>query len=373
MDPRFGHDFGHVRVHADARAAESARLIGARAYTAGADVVFASGQFETGTITGRTLLAHELAHVLQQRESVPGVQAHLAVSPPGDRFEQEADRVAHAVMQPEMGSRQQIEGIRPARVLDEDEAAVAHGIGALTPLRAAVVQRTATFVAGSVRAERNMAAQIADGRPAGETWMTLNGTPLVTEADAFAAIKPPALSGRSTRTTSECWVERVADNVGSVDESVPTSGPWRVVTTPQNLWDRIGVAVAQCFIAKPGTATLTAIGKPSDADVAAGVRTHEDRHAADDEKVFQSTIGAWDLQLTIAQAFKSRFSGKDAFECEESLYQALGGTPDAVALRYRNDGLAAGVAFHGTPAGRNVGVANATADPDCTAATIEVS
>jgi hypothetical protein len=54
----------------------------------------------------------------------------------------------------------------------------------------------------------------------------------------------------------------------------PTSGPWPALTTSQNLWDRIGVA--PCFLAKPGKATLAAIDRPSDADVAACVRTHED-------------------------------------------------------------------------------------------------
>jgi hypothetical protein len=67
MEPRFGHDFGGVRVHTDARAAETARTLGARAYTVGSDVVFAGGQYAPSTDGGRLLLAHELTHVLQQR------------------------------------------------------------------------------------------------------------------------------------------------------------------------------------------------------------------------------------------------------------------------------------------------------------------
>lgn len=64
--PRFGHDFAGVRVHADARAAESARALNARAYTVGRDVVFARGEYQPATPGGRRLLAHELAHVVQQ-------------------------------------------------------------------------------------------------------------------------------------------------------------------------------------------------------------------------------------------------------------------------------------------------------------------
>ena len=66
---RFGHDFANVRVHADAAAAESARSLHALAYTVGGDVVFGAGQYAPGTRAGQQLLAHELAHVVQQTAS----------------------------------------------------------------------------------------------------------------------------------------------------------------------------------------------------------------------------------------------------------------------------------------------------------------
>ncbi len=66
MEPRFGHDFSRVRVHADAKAAESARAVQAQAYTVGRNVVFGAGQYAPGTDAGRRLLAHELTHVVQQ-------------------------------------------------------------------------------------------------------------------------------------------------------------------------------------------------------------------------------------------------------------------------------------------------------------------
>lgn len=66
MEARFGHDFSQVRIHADRTAAHSARAVAARAYTVGADLVFAEGQFAPTTSEGRRLLAHELAHVVQQ-------------------------------------------------------------------------------------------------------------------------------------------------------------------------------------------------------------------------------------------------------------------------------------------------------------------
>jgi hypothetical protein len=59
-------DFSQVRVHADERAQESARAVGALAYTVGQHVVFGAGQYAPATRAGRQLLAHELTHVLQQ-------------------------------------------------------------------------------------------------------------------------------------------------------------------------------------------------------------------------------------------------------------------------------------------------------------------
>jgi hypothetical protein len=66
MEPRFGHDFSHVRIHTGSRAAESARAVGAAAYTVGHHVVFNEGGYRPETDTGRRLIAHELTHVLQQ-------------------------------------------------------------------------------------------------------------------------------------------------------------------------------------------------------------------------------------------------------------------------------------------------------------------
>ncbi len=68
FEPRFGYDFGQVRVHTDSRAAESARTINALAYTVGRDVVLGAGQYAPETNEGKRLLAHELTHVVQQGE-----------------------------------------------------------------------------------------------------------------------------------------------------------------------------------------------------------------------------------------------------------------------------------------------------------------
>jgi len=68
FEPRFGADFSHVRVHTDSQAAETAKSINAKAITSGKDVVFGAGQYSPITSSGKRLLAHELTHVVQQKQ-----------------------------------------------------------------------------------------------------------------------------------------------------------------------------------------------------------------------------------------------------------------------------------------------------------------
>ena len=66
FEPHLGSDLSRVRVHTDDRAAESAEAVGAQAYTVGSSILFGRGRYAPHTDTGRRLLAHELAHVVQQ-------------------------------------------------------------------------------------------------------------------------------------------------------------------------------------------------------------------------------------------------------------------------------------------------------------------
>lgn len=75
LESRFGHNFGQVRVHTDAKASESAEAVNAQAYTVGQDIVFRAGQYAPSTTTGMQLLTHEVVHVLQQRTSASTLQS----------------------------------------------------------------------------------------------------------------------------------------------------------------------------------------------------------------------------------------------------------------------------------------------------------
>ena len=66
FESRFGYDFSNIRIHVDAPAAESARAVNAVAYTVGDSIAFGTGHYSPQTIEGRRLIAHELAHSIQQ-------------------------------------------------------------------------------------------------------------------------------------------------------------------------------------------------------------------------------------------------------------------------------------------------------------------
>jgi hypothetical protein len=94
MGRRFGHDFSGVRVHSDSRAAQSAREVSAAAYTVGRHVAFAEGNYAPNTAQGSRLLAHELAHVVQQGgRDHPGT-GPIEIGGTSTSAEQEAERAS---------------------------------------------------------------------------------------------------------------------------------------------------------------------------------------------------------------------------------------------------------------------------------------
>ena len=95
MERGFGHDFGRVRVHTDGRAAAAAESVAARAFTVGSNVVFGAGEYRPGTPGGGRLLAHELAHVVQQQGLA--TEGEPVVRPARDEYERESDAAAEQV------------------------------------------------------------------------------------------------------------------------------------------------------------------------------------------------------------------------------------------------------------------------------------
>ena len=109
MEARLGHDFSGVRVHTDARAAQSARAVNAAAYTVGQNLVFDSGQYAPASNAGRRLIAHELTHVLQQSSGAASASgAGLGIGPADDSLERQADAVAGSVTAPAVAAPRRV-------------------------------------------------------------------------------------------------------------------------------------------------------------------------------------------------------------------------------------------------------------------------
>jgi len=105
MERGLDADFSAVRMHADAEADSLNRAVNAHAFTVGNDVFFRHGAFDPGSSAGRELLAHELAHVVQQ-DGGGRVHAKLEVGSANDRLEQEAERAARSFVERETAEAQ---------------------------------------------------------------------------------------------------------------------------------------------------------------------------------------------------------------------------------------------------------------------------
>lgn len=95
LEPALGESLGDVRVHTGEGAAALARAVSARAFTVGNDIFFGSGEYRPGSAGGNELIAHEVAHTIQQRGAPDS--GPLTVSHPGDALEREAEAVARGV------------------------------------------------------------------------------------------------------------------------------------------------------------------------------------------------------------------------------------------------------------------------------------
>jgi hypothetical protein len=107
-----------VRVHHDALADQSARAVNANAYTVGRDIVFAHGKYDPASSSGRRLIAHELAHVVQQGQD-DSRSAPLSIAPPSSVHETEADAAASRAVAPAQHRAAPAVQRQPAPTVDE--------------------------------------------------------------------------------------------------------------------------------------------------------------------------------------------------------------------------------------------------------------
>ena len=119
MESHFNSDFSNVRIHNDRKAVRMNQALGAHAFTHKNHIYFNRGMYNPSSRAGNRLLAHELTHVVQQNKDE--IQPKLTIGQPGDRYEQEADSVARAVMQQEQGNSAQEQDKTGVRRHPEEE------------------------------------------------------------------------------------------------------------------------------------------------------------------------------------------------------------------------------------------------------------
>jgi hypothetical protein len=202
FEARFGHSFANVRVHSDAHAAESARAMGAAAYTVGPHIVFGAGQYAPTRAPGAFLLAHELAHTLQQSKVAGFIQRRRV--PPGSALTTTVTPGATDLAAHQAGLlrilRRAWDSLTPGEKTTVRTAAAAFGItgGTDAALFAALATATPTQLRSFADAIRTARPGLVLGDPAlidvgarPATSDTANITKLVTNAnkifDAVAA------------------------------------------------------------------------------------------------------------------------------------------------------------------------------------------
>jgi hypothetical protein len=202
MGAAFGFDFGRVRVHTDARAAASAQAVDAAAYTVGSHVVLRAagpgatagdGPASPARSPGWRLLAHELAHVVQQR-GLRGEPDHLELGSPGDGHERQADAAAATVAAggpaPRLAAlaarpRVQRQGFGDVRIAEDEAARAAQppGMGDVHVAEQAP-EVTASPGMGDVKLAEALAEEVARVL-AGIDYQVREGDTVVTLAKRF--------------------------------------------------------------------------------------------------------------------------------------------------------------------------------------------
>jgi hypothetical protein len=291
MEPRFGHDFSRVRVHTDARAAESAEAVHATAYTVGRDVVFGAGQYAPQSEAGRRLLAHELAHVVQQDSGALPQSSGLQVNPAGDRFEQEADSAADALASSTTNLSPTINTNNPARLSRQPPG----------------LQRKASFVTSDPSEEINPAQQIGDNVVPtdklflGNTDFKLGNTNLSTtpfNKAVFSLRRPGTLKVPLKDKKAECKFTQEPENVCGYEMKLLKQGSWVHHPLRKNLIGRFPNKERPCQ--GNGTVTFIVRGEGGDDKLRKKVKVHEEKHATDYKTIFDTYVVPWDRGIASA-------------------------------------------------------------------------
>lgn len=394
FEPRLGHDFGRVRVHTDARAAKTARALQAQAYTIERDVVFAAGQYAPETTAGRQLLAHELAHVVQQdaasrtqrrahsvqpdavrRPLVPGASSIQLIVPDGPEIFIRPPSIdtsgvpsggpaatdAQAAEQQQVAEQTQPEP-EPVVAAEEDIGARIQRMPRHTS-RPGLIQRTATFTNPAFQAQDPLARFAAGGTP-GLTTPTINGNVITSHQNIETQISPTqanqtgSAGGKTTCQFARSFTIDTSANV--IVASSPGKGGW-TGTFPAAMLGNPPVCAGKAQI----PATMTAL--PNDANFVTRVRASEQEHVDEIRALHNRHFVPYDRFLMGLSG-----TGANLNACGQDLVNKLGNRRTQAAVAFALGYQAATEKFDG-PGGTHLDTAVPTFAANCASVRLQLS
>ena len=354
MESRFGHDFAGVRVHTNGPAAASAEAVRARAYTAGHNIVLNRGQFSPGTESGRRLLAHELAHVVQQQRMGPAVQrapqylSDLDTSTSGLHQQLVADYAEATGRQPQPG----------VQYTPEYEAWLA-GEADKYRFQPPKVIRS------------NPLDRLSNGQILAHTFLTINGAKFAAGlsmgdlADQYKkAITPATVTSKAGASGVNCRFGsdfQIQSSAEIVVNTAPGPQGWQKTLSPDDVLqpaDR-----PQC--AGQATVPVTLRGQPNDTDYAQLIEDSEREHVRALEQLHDKHFVPYYHFVRGLQA-----SGASDGDCAANLRQQIGTRADQAALGFIFGDLAETKRFDDPALGTHRSNIIPTINPDCKSITL---
>ena len=226
FEPRFGVDLSRVRIFSDSRSAREAASINAQAFTTGDRIVFSHGAYAPETAAGRALLAHELAHVVQQHTSqAPSNRLYRSPQENPEATQAEVQRLAEEMNH--LASKNAWSGVdRTYRQLETfgdgafalaSDPAALHFLGAQAARNLGDIRRYKSLV------QRAKTALLAAGRPADDVQLHTMEAELTAIDQAYGAV---SIAPRSKRSANAKKGEAVGPEL--VPAAMPFAGDQRV-------------------------------------------------------------------------------------------------------------------------------------------------
>jgi hypothetical protein len=407
---RMGYDFGQVKVHTGAEAAQSAKDINAQAYTYKNHIVFNEGKYDTHSAQGKKLLAHELTHVIQQDNQTTdagidrqvNITAPYPVTPdfePGAQFRAQSRALGltesllnGAVQLPSQGPGPFERALVKPTLDERDLSKIPRpnlNDGSLNAVRANLQELKFGSFGKAVQLVQEALIAWGQGLDEPVAMLPKFGADKDYKGETKSAVeffqeqhpglKRDGIVGDITLGVLQDEMNKLNGGIYSIQQVginnftglihiPPASNAWPAFVTPTNSFFNNSIdATAQAVLAshfrqcnvQRVTLTFNETG-----GVVASILTHEQVHEKDQLQTIRDHLVPWDTDLSIAQLLNMKFRAANLTEANQKLYPFLGiPSPLVLSATIIREFRDANVAFHRSAAGQ--GSAKQLSLPDC--------